>query len=149
MRAFVPLNPQPAQSVEENFQGRLGVSLFVGVFDAQDKLAAGMPGVKPVEQSGSCAPDMKRAGGTGSKSGSNFHFNAAARGKRRRRSTRRIHRRHHPKCLSTLSYLETRRGGRLIPATARPTALTTTESFSCLKSVENKKTLCTQNVFAD
>ena len=64
-RAFVPVEPEPFQTVVDGL-GRLGgIAGFVGVFDAQDERAAGVPGVEPVEKRGAGATDVKIAGGRG------------------------------------------------------------------------------------
>ncbi len=72
-RAFVPIEAEPAQAVEDDVHGFLRVARGVGVFDAQDERAAGVAGVKPVEQRGARAADVEVAGGRGSKTNTRFH----------------------------------------------------------------------------
>ena len=72
-RAFVPVQAEPAQAVEDDVDGFLGVARGVGVLDAQDERAAGVAGVEPVEQGGARAADVQKTGGTGSKTNTNFH----------------------------------------------------------------------------
>jgi hypothetical protein len=63
----VPIEPEPFQAIENGRDRRLGRSLAVGVLDAQQHLAAVLPGVEPVEQRGAAAPDVEKAGGRGGK----------------------------------------------------------------------------------
>ena len=72
-RAFVPRKPEPAQAVEDDVHGFLGVASGVGVFDAQDERAAGVAGVKPVEERGARAANVEEARRTRSKSNARFH----------------------------------------------------------------------------
>ena len=72
-RAFIPVEAEPAQAVEDDIYGFLGIARGVGVLDAQDERAAGMPGVKPVEQRGARTADVEVAGGRGGKSDAWFH----------------------------------------------------------------------------
>ena len=62
-RAFVPIKAEPAQAVEDDIHGFLRIARGVGILDAQDKRAAGVPGVKPVEQRGARATNVEVAGG--------------------------------------------------------------------------------------
>ena len=48
--AFVPVDAHPVQPAEDRPQGLLDVPLLVGVVDAQDELAAVVPGKQPAEQ---------------------------------------------------------------------------------------------------
>jgi len=45
-RAFIPVEAEPAQAVEDDVHGFLGIARGVGVLDAQDKRAAGVAGRK-------------------------------------------------------------------------------------------------------
>src|SRR5438105_6602432 len=49
-RPFVPLQPEPTQSVVNRARRFLGVSGAVGVFDPQNESAAGVLRMQPVEQ---------------------------------------------------------------------------------------------------
>ena len=71
--AFVPIQAQPAEAAQDDFGGLGGVAGGVGVFNAQDERAAGMAGVKPVEQGGAGAADVQEACRTGRKANSNIH----------------------------------------------------------------------------
>ena len=72
-RAFVPVEAEPAQAVEDDVHGFLRIARGVGVLDAQDERAAGVAGVKPVEQRGARAADVQVAGGRRGKSDARFH----------------------------------------------------------------------------
>ena len=60
--ALVPVDAQPAQGFENLVVAFLGVAHGVGVFDAEDQLAAGGAGFGPVEQRRTDHADMRRAG---------------------------------------------------------------------------------------
>ena len=61
--ALVPVQPEPAQRVEQHEIGVLGVALGVGVLDAEDESAAVVAGEGPVEERGARHADMGIAGG--------------------------------------------------------------------------------------
>ena len=80
-RAFVPIQPEPAQAVEDDVHGLLRVARGVGVLDAQDERAAGVAGIKPVEQGRARAADVQIAGRRWSKANARFHgFNLTTDG---------------------------------------------------------------------
>ncbi len=60
--ALVPVEPEPAQRVEELLVALLAVARRVGVLDAEHERAAGVPRVGPVEQRGADEPDVRRPG---------------------------------------------------------------------------------------
>ena len=62
LRALVPVHAEPAQRVEQQLVGLLGVARGVGVLDAEHEGAADVPGVGPVEQAGADQPDVRIAG---------------------------------------------------------------------------------------
>ena len=62
-RAFVPVEAEPAQAVEDDVHGFLRIARGIGVLNAQNEGAAGVPGVKPVEQSRARTADVQVAGG--------------------------------------------------------------------------------------
>ena len=62
-RAFVPIQPEPFQTVVNDLHGIDGVAGLVGVLDAQDKLAAVVPREQPVEQRRPRPADVQKAGG--------------------------------------------------------------------------------------
>ena len=63
--AFVPVEPQPAQAVENAGDHLVRRALDVGVLDPQDEHAAVAPRVEPVEERGAGAADVEVAGGRG------------------------------------------------------------------------------------
>ena len=63
--AFVPINIQPIQAVEDAGDGAGDEALLVGVLDADDEAAAAMPGKEPVEKGGADVADMGVAGRAG------------------------------------------------------------------------------------
>jgi hypothetical protein len=71
--AFIPDQPEPAETVEDDFDSFLGIAGHVRVFDAEHKRTAGVAGIEPIEQSGACSTDMEEPRGTRRKSNPNFH----------------------------------------------------------------------------
>ena len=63
--AFVPLQAEPAQGVEDHLLGAGDEAGAVGVLDAQHKLAAALAGVEEVEQADVGRADMRVAGRRG------------------------------------------------------------------------------------
>ena len=63
VRAFVPIQPEPAQAFINGRRGFLGVALGVGVLDAQDQRAAVMPAKSQLNKRGARAADMQVTGG--------------------------------------------------------------------------------------
>src|ERR1035437_5914728 len=72
-RAFVPIQTEPAESAQDDLDGLLRIARSVGVLDAEDERAAGVPGVKPVEQSGARTADVQITGGRRGESDARFH----------------------------------------------------------------------------
>ena len=72
-RAFVPIEAEPAQAVEDDVHGLLRIARGVGVLDAEDERAAGVAGVKPVEQRGARAADVQVAGRRRGEADARFH----------------------------------------------------------------------------
>src|ERR1035437_7044956 len=72
-RAFVPVKAEPAQAVEDDIHGLLRVARGVGILDAEDERAAGVAGVKPVEERRARAADMQVAGGRRGETDTRFH----------------------------------------------------------------------------
>ena len=62
VRTLVPVQAQPAQCIQQRQIAVLAVALGIGVFDAEHEFAAGVSGVRPVEQCGADQPDVGRAG---------------------------------------------------------------------------------------
>ena len=67
----IPLQAQPAQAIKNGRNRRIGGAFAVGIFNAQQHLAAEATGVKPVEQSCTRPANMQKARGRGSKAGDN------------------------------------------------------------------------------
>src|SRR5688500_1487562 len=65
-RGLVAVEAEPAQAVEDRFDRRLGRACAVGVLDAQQVLAAVVPGEQPIEQCGARAADVEVTRGRGS-----------------------------------------------------------------------------------
>jgi len=58
-RVAVPIEAEPAHAVEDRLDGRVGRSGTIGILDAEQELAAMMPGEEPVEERRACAADMQ------------------------------------------------------------------------------------------
>lgn len=71
--AFIPIEAEPVQAVEDSLACFVGVSCFVGVFDAEDEGAAVFSCEEPVEERGSRAADVEVAGGRWCEAGANGH----------------------------------------------------------------------------
>ena len=63
--AFIPLHAQPLEIGDEIDQGLGVVAGLIGVLDAEQEIAADVPGEEPVEQRGAGPADMQITGGTG------------------------------------------------------------------------------------
>jgi hypothetical protein len=50
-----------------------GIACRIGILNAEDEGAAGVPGVQPVEQGGPHTPNVQKAGGAGRESDTNAH----------------------------------------------------------------------------
>ena len=68
-RLAVPVELEPGEPVEDRGDRRLGRALAVGVLDPEQHLAAGVPGVEPVEERRPRPADMQEAGGRGGEAG--------------------------------------------------------------------------------
>jgi len=64
-RALVPVETEPAQTVENARDHLVGRSLQIGVLDAQHEHAARVPREQPVEERGTRAADVEVASGGG------------------------------------------------------------------------------------
>src|SRR4030095_7393953 len=58
-RAFVPVEPEPFQPVEDSPHRRLGIARFVRVLDPQEEDPPVVTGIEPVEQGGAATPNME------------------------------------------------------------------------------------------
>src|SRR5208283_2101223 len=58
--SLIPIQSEPAQAAQDDIGGFLRIAGRVGVLDAQDKGAAGVAGIKPVEQSRASAADVQQ-----------------------------------------------------------------------------------------
>ena len=63
--AFVPVESEPAQAVQDAVDQFGAVAIHVGVFDSQNEGAAQVAGKEPVEQRRAGATDMQIAGRRG------------------------------------------------------------------------------------
>src|SRR5262249_34287279 len=80
--AFVPVDAEPFEAIENRLQ-RLGtIALGVRVIDAQDELSAMFPGVEPVEQRGAYAADVQVPSWTRSKTCAYSHSQSQKSGVR-------------------------------------------------------------------
>jgi hypothetical protein len=71
--ALIPIEPEPAESVQNWGEGRFDVPLLIGIVDPQQELPAVLAGEKPIEQRRPHAADVKIAGGAGSESRADSH----------------------------------------------------------------------------
>ena len=79
-RLAVPIEPKPAQAVEDRLHRLRRRAFAVGVLDAQQELAADVLGVEPVEQRRARAADVQEAGRGGGETGDDLgHEELAAR----------------------------------------------------------------------
>ena len=78
--AFIPIDAQPLEAVQDGGEGFGDVTGLVGVVDPQDELAAVLAGEEPVEQGGANAADVQVTGGAGSESGADHGCFSRARG---------------------------------------------------------------------
>src|SRR2546427_637965 len=60
---LVPVEAEPAQAVEDDAGVLVGGAFLVGVFDAEQELAARVAGEEPVEEGGTGAADVEVARG--------------------------------------------------------------------------------------
>ena len=72
-RTFIVIQSQPVHTVKNRLHGFFGRTLPVGVFNAQNKLAAVFAGKQPGKQRGTGTTDMQVTGGTGGKAGADGH----------------------------------------------------------------------------
>ena len=78
-RAFVPVDPKPAEPRENWLKRLLKIAGSVGVIDAQNESPAMLPGEEPIKEGGAHAPNVEVAGWARSKSGANGHRVKAVR----------------------------------------------------------------------
>jgi hypothetical protein len=71
VRPFIPVQPQPAQIVEDLLCSRRRIALKIGIFNAQQKTTAHPTGQQPIEQGRTCPANVKIAGRGRCKSGYN------------------------------------------------------------------------------
>ena len=91
LRPLVPVDPQPLQLLEEILLEGLGRPGPVGILDAQDKDAAVMPGVKPVEERRPRVADVefpRRRGGKSNPDPGSIMMRLPRQEKRRQRRRR-------------------------------------------------------------
>ena len=73
LRAFVPVEAEPAQALEDGVEGLGDEARLVGVLDAQHEAAAFVTGEEPVEESGAYVADVRDARRAGSEANANGH----------------------------------------------------------------------------
>ena len=73
-RAFIPIDSQPSQPVQDGPQGLVNIPLLIGIVDAKDELSAVMARKEPAEQCRPHASNVEIARRTGSKSRT-YHIN--------------------------------------------------------------------------
>ena len=73
LRAFIPVEAEPRQAIENRLPRFVGVARFIGVLHPQDELTAVFAGKQPAKQRGTRAAYVKIAGGRRCESGSNSH----------------------------------------------------------------------------
>jgi len=78
--ALIPVDVQPAQRVEQLQIALLAVAGGVGVFDAKDHAAAGVPGVCPVEEGRADESDVRGSGGRGAETDADVGSTGCAEG---------------------------------------------------------------------
>ena len=59
---LIPVQPQPAQRIQQSQIAVLAVPLRIGVLDPEHERPAGVSRVCPVEQGGANQPDVRRTG---------------------------------------------------------------------------------------
>ena len=67
-RAFIPVDAQPFEAVQDRLQCGFDVSALVGIIDTQNELPTMLAGIEPVKQCGSYSADMQVSGGAGCES---------------------------------------------------------------------------------
>lgn len=61
--AFVPIEAEPGEALEDGEASGFGVALLICILDAEDELALVFPGEEPVKEGGAGAADVEVAGG--------------------------------------------------------------------------------------
>jgi len=79
--ALIPIEAEPGQCVEQLLVRFLGVTLRVGVLDAEHERAADVASIGPVEEAGANEADVRGSGGRRAEA----NTNVAPRGGRKRR----------------------------------------------------------------
>ena len=72
-RAFIPIQPQPAEPFENHIDCLRRVTLFIRVLHAKHKFPACMAGIQPIKQGRAGPANVQVARGTGRKTNSNTH----------------------------------------------------------------------------
>jgi hypothetical protein len=73
IRAFIPVETEPAHAFEDACGGFRRVAGAIGVLDAQDEGAAVLAGHQPVEQGRAGTSDVEITGGRGSEADADGH----------------------------------------------------------------------------
>ena len=72
--AFVPIQAEPLEAVEDHVRRLLGIAGNIRILDAQHKRSARMTGIQPVKQRRPRSPNVKEPCRTGRKSYTHTHF---------------------------------------------------------------------------
>ena len=82
--ALVVVEVEPLHRIENDLRCLIGGALLISVFDAQQELAAQVPGHSPAVNGGTGSPQVHHAGGRGSNTGTDFfHHNSLSNPERR------------------------------------------------------------------
>jgi hypothetical protein len=76
--AFVPVQAQPLQAVDDAFNGFLGGPFHVGIFNPKDELALILSGPEPVQEGGTGTANVEIAGGAGGKTDTHFRHDTCS-----------------------------------------------------------------------
>src|SRR5205823_3569372 len=76
MRAFIPIETEPAQPFINRGGGFFSIARSIGVLDAQNEFAAVMSREEPIEKGCTCAADVEIASGRGGETDADFGIHA-------------------------------------------------------------------------
>jgi len=71
---LVPTEIEPAQTFEDGVDGRVGVTLDIGVVESQNHGSSVMTGVEPVENEGAGTADVQKTSGRRGESNAKHNF---------------------------------------------------------------------------
>src|SRR5262249_42121908 len=73
VRPLIPVQAQPAETIEDGLEGLGDVAFLIRIVDAQDELPAVVPGEQPIEEGGTHPADVQITGRARSETGTNHH----------------------------------------------------------------------------